>query len=152
MLSWKKSQFFLVSVSAWSNLYLKHLLKTGRRYSAKAQVLSLVQSLGAQEVLMQLKWAWQEDGFRWKFLPCSGLPNDITALPSVLTQAHSSNIWSAPAPIILTSREQPPDEVTNPKLFLHGQFIPNSIDIFYYHSACQAQNCFVSSQWSLDSL
>lgn len=84
MLSWKKSLSF--PVPAWSNLYLKHLLKIGRRYSAKAQVSSLVQSLGAQEVLMQLKQAWQEDGSRWKLLPCSGLPNDITAPPSVLTQ------------------------------------------------------------------
>lgn len=148
MLSWKKSLSF--SVSARSILYLKNLLKTGRSYSAKAQILSLVQSLGGQEVLMQLKWTWQEDGSKWKFLPCSGSANDITALPSVLTQG--SNIWTTPTLISLTSREQPADEVTNSKPFPDEWFIPNFIDIFYYHSACQAQNCFVSSQWSLDSL
>lgn len=76
--------------------------------------------------------------------------NDISGPSSVLTQG--SNIWTAPTLIILTSREQPPDEVTNPKLFPDGWFIPNSIDIFYYDSACQAQTCFVSSQWSLNSL
>lgn len=147
MSSWKKS--LSSSVSARSNLYLKHLLKIGRSYSTEAQTLS-VQSLGAEEVLMQLKWAWQEGGSKWKFLPCSGLPNDVTALPSVL--AHSSNIWTAPTLIVLTSREQPPNEVTNPELFPDGQLIPNSVDIFYYRNACQAQNSFVSSQWSLDSL
>lgn len=73
----------IFAVSAWSNLYLKEV---GRSYSAEAQILPLVQSLGAQEVLMQLKWAWQEDGSKQKFLPCSGVLNGIRALPSVLTQ------------------------------------------------------------------
>lgn len=64
MSPWKKS--LSSSVSARSNLYLKHLLKIGRSYSTKAQTLSLVQGLGVQEVLMQLKRAWQEGGSKWK--------------------------------------------------------------------------------------